>query len=457
MPNTNYPNGFPNGVAIRDVPFDIKQGGAAKTFWVDSNTGSDGNKGTFNSPFATLDYAIGRCTANKGDTIYLAANHLETLTAAGSVTADVAGISIIGLGDGTNKPTFLFGTATTASFLISAAGVTVKNVLGVAGFDSLANPFHIIGDDVNIDVEWRDGSATVEAVRAMFLSGVQRNKVNLTYHGFIAGNACVNAIRLAACTDILLDVNFYGVASTSIVEFHTSACSNITCSGYYYNSGTTDLSKDIVDTVTGSTWFVSGYDGAAGASFSGGSASPLASDDVSAVSAQVTALQADVGNPSARSNMTSVEAMMGNPDTAGESLYSPSGSLLIVTKTLTSSAVVQAGVDITGTSTDGTLIVEDILMSTDATGLAAGTNFQIDSDNAKGVTTIFAETVANLGANATETLATGSVTSVKGVVLESGKKLIAKSTVADCTGAGTITLVILFRRVNGAANITAAS
>ena len=32
--------------------------------------GSDGNPGTFNAPFGTLDYAIGRCTANWGHYFY---------------------------------------------------------------------------------------------------------------------------------------------------------------------------------------------------------------------------------------------------------------------------------------------------------------------------------------------------------------------------------------------------
>ncbi|KKL11459.1 hypothetical protein LCGC14_2545630, partial [marine sediment metagenome] len=71
-------------------------------FWVDSGAGSNGNAGTFNKPFATLDFAIGRTTANHGDEIHLKPGHAETLTAASDIDFDVAGITVIGHGYGTN-------------------------------------------------------------------------------------------------------------------------------------------------------------------------------------------------------------------------------------------------------------------------------------------------------------------------------------------------------------------
>src|SRR4030095_6142797 len=107
---------------------------ATTYFFVSSTTGSNGNDGSSpQSAFATIDYAIGKCTANKGDTIVVMQNHAETLTAAGSITADVAGINIIGLGTGTDRPELTFSTATTASFLITAANVLVANIVGISG------------------------------------------------------------------------------------------------------------------------------------------------------------------------------------------------------------------------------------------------------------------------------------------------------------------------------------
>jgi hypothetical protein len=104
--------------------------------------------------------------------------------------------------------------------------------------------------------------------------------LNLTVRGQTSGGtAPVNAVRLVGCNTGRIVADFYGRASTGEVEFVTTACTNIEVTGYMYNSGTTDASKDVVDTVTGSTWFASVYDGAAGAQVSGGSAAAISIDD----------------------------------------------------------------------------------------------------------------------------------------------------------------------------------
>lgn len=153
---SNYPNGFPNGVDIRGIPVLNTYGG--NLFWVDSGNGSDQkSRGTERRPFATLDYAVGRCTANNGDIILLKAGHAETITADSGVDIDVAGIAVIGLGTGDDRPTFTFTTAVAADFKLAAANTTVKNILFVAGIDALTGPVEISADDCAlIDSEYRD-------------------------------------------------------------------------------------------------------------------------------------------------------------------------------------------------------------------------------------------------------------------------------------------------------------
>lgn len=85
------------------------------------------------SPFATLDYAIGQCRANKGDVIYVDRDHAETVTGAGGIAADVAGITIIGLGSYNQRPRFLMDGAASVTMAISAADVTVRNLVFAAG------------------------------------------------------------------------------------------------------------------------------------------------------------------------------------------------------------------------------------------------------------------------------------------------------------------------------------
>lgn len=74
-------------------------------FYVDSGSGSDaaGYGALPETPTATIDYAIGLCTADNGDIIIVLPGHVETITGTG-ITVDIAGISVFGLGKGSLMP-----------------------------------------------------------------------------------------------------------------------------------------------------------------------------------------------------------------------------------------------------------------------------------------------------------------------------------------------------------------
>lgn len=147
MPISNFPQGFKDGVTLRGVP--ITQSHPGKVFWVSNAStlqagqrgGSDGNRGTFESPFSTLDYAIGQCTASRGDIIFIKPGHAETISTATAVAADVAGVAIIGLGTGSLRPTFTFDTATTATIGVTAADIAFKNIIFTANFADIVSVF----------------------------------------------------------------------------------------------------------------------------------------------------------------------------------------------------------------------------------------------------------------------------------------------------------------------------
>lgn len=157
MPISNYPNGFMDGVTIRGVPITMTNPG--EVFWVNSTTvlakggvgGSNGNPGTYQKPFATIDYAIGKCKASRGDVIMVMPGHTETISAAGGITADVAGVAIVGLGRGSLRPTITLDTATTATFLISAANVMVHNLILTANFADIVRMFDVTAAEAHID------------------------------------------------------------------------------------------------------------------------------------------------------------------------------------------------------------------------------------------------------------------------------------------------------------------
>jgi hypothetical protein len=101
-------------------------------------------------PFATLDYAVGKCTANNGDIIYVMPGHAETISAAGGLDLDVAGITIIGLGSGTLQPTVTLGTADTADVDVDAANITVENIHFRANFADIAAAIDVNATDFTL-------------------------------------------------------------------------------------------------------------------------------------------------------------------------------------------------------------------------------------------------------------------------------------------------------------------
>lgn len=130
---SNYPYGFTNGVTIRNLAINVSPNG--KVYYVCNSTtppvggiaGSNGNPGTYQKPFASIDYAIGKCVAGRGDIIYVMPQHNEVIAAASGVDADVDNITIIGMGTGADQARCTF-TAATATFDIDADGVTVTGL-----------------------------------------------------------------------------------------------------------------------------------------------------------------------------------------------------------------------------------------------------------------------------------------------------------------------------------------
>lgn len=148
MPLSNFNNGFAQGVAIRGVP--ILQTHPGKVFWVGNSTanvlqghrgGSNGNNGSFGSPYATLAYAVSQCVANRGDIIILKPGHAETISSASALSLSIAGVAIVGLGVGTNRPTFTLDTATTATINVTAANVSIQNCIFTANFADIVSVF----------------------------------------------------------------------------------------------------------------------------------------------------------------------------------------------------------------------------------------------------------------------------------------------------------------------------
>lgn len=152
------------------------QGGLAsasvtgRTFWVDSSDGdasdSDG-RGTFSEPFETIDYAVSKCTASRGDVILVKPGHTETITTAAGIDIDVKGVTVKGLGWSTFRPTITIG-ATGAYVELGGTGCRIENCIITTGIAAVTKALVLNGTGCIVsDCEFRIGDAAYHALNAI--------------------------------------------------------------------------------------------------------------------------------------------------------------------------------------------------------------------------------------------------------------------------------------------------
>lgn len=250
--------------------------------------GPDADGGNRVFPTLTAALADANVVASRGDVIYILPGYTETITAAAGQAISKAGLTIIGLGSGSLRPTFSFTTAITASFDISAANTTIQNCVFTAGFDAITAMINVSGADVAfLDCEFNTNSGTVGAVlgiltaataarfrveRCRFLgpatnSGTTttaqiKHEVGVDYvikDNYFTGKMTQAILNATAVLRGLIDNNRFVVATgTLAISVHASSTPFITNNRINVPSGTTPI--------TAAAGFVAGnvYSAAAG-------------------------------------------------------------------------------------------------------------------------------------------------------------------------------------------------
>ena len=126
--------------------------------------------------FETIQAGIDSCTANAEDIVYVLPGHTETITA--QIDMDTAGVKLIGLGQGSLRPTISVN-GTIDGFDISAANVHIENIGFAILTTDLATAF------INVDA----ANATLKNIYGIC---------------DIAGKAVVDAITVTANADDLV-------------------------------------------------------------------------------------------------------------------------------------------------------------------------------------------------------------------------------------------------------------
>ena len=536
---------FPSGLRSRGVP--LPSGGIPPTggnvFHVDSGhaNASDSGPGTNpNHPMSTLDAAIALCTANNGDQIWVYPGHAETVSAAAGLDLDVAGITIIFLGNGNDRGTVTFGTAIGADMDVDAADITLINPRFVAGLDNLTAPLDVNSARFKMfGATYQDGT-TINTIRVLVADA---NADNMVIDGFefidgdAAGTQKQSLFQIAAATGVTLrNIKSTGDYATGVIENNT-AWIDALLENLVLDNANTSPTVALLLQGTSTGWVrnsslrvasgVTGYTAVNDMQFDNvgvvGTDQQAAGDGVVGQLADAAATGAVTATDTLVAYIKQIITMLGptelDVDTLGEilaggagittwptavaygnsvnmaeviayiqdgvrrgtgttmaanksvadaigfdgsavvaatagMLRTAAGTLFVVKKALTSSAIVQAGVDVTGVSSVGDIQIEDVVITADATGLAGGTNLTLETNNAKGATPFFSNAITALGAQGNISLR--SATTRENTVLESTKKIVAKCTVADCTGTGTIDVYLICRRLADNATLAAA-
>lgn len=237
-------------------------------YWVHSGTGNAGNSGLEpNKALATIDSAVGKCTAGRGDTIIALPGHVETVATANGLDLDVAGIRVIFLGDGANRASVNL-TATASTIRVNANNVAVYGMSVTGGIDAVALCVDVNGktDVVFKDLRYRDvtGQCTVFFKAAnnsdrLVIDGVK-------YLGDAAAGTSA-AFQFDGCDDLTFkSFDIVGNFANSAIEFITTASARVRIDSgpdgsFIWTQNSADLC--IKDTITGSTGNITGRGGLA--------------------------------------------------------------------------------------------------------------------------------------------------------------------------------------------------
>lgn len=138
-------------------------------WYVNSAASAGGDGATPASAKTTLAAAL--AIAISGDRIFIAPGHTETVTGAAWLTWSQSGITVIGLGVGSNRPTFTW-SATASQIIISGSNNILSNIRCTSSVDECVLLFSITGSNVMLDrVDYFETAAAQAVAFAAFTTG----------------------------------------------------------------------------------------------------------------------------------------------------------------------------------------------------------------------------------------------------------------------------------------------
>lgn len=222
-----------NGVISSNVPREP----LGRVFYVDSVNGTASNDAlSWGTAVTTVDLALAKTVANRGDRVYMAPWHVETEagTDAKIWTMSKVGVSLLGVKQGYQMPTFTF-TDDGALASVTGANCIVQNCKFVSDVVDLASALTLgaASDGTVIDgCEFRDGdSASLEIVYGISITALASDITiqNCKFITFAGGSGTESAILGIGAHDRLNIVHnvFSGDWNDAVADLATTASLNI--------------------------------------------------------------------------------------------------------------------------------------------------------------------------------------------------------------------------------------
>jgi hypothetical protein len=229
--------------------------GRGQTWYVDSAVdGTDGSSP--DTALGTLDEAFAKCVDSQGDVIVVMPNHAETITGVGGIAHDVAGVSVIGLGVGNQRPRFLMDGATTVTYLISAADAYIENLVFAAGHADIVTCIGIstgVGATIK-NCEFVDNIATENFLSAITSTGAANTADMLTVEDCFFYSADAAALGFIMVTDDIVGLK---VMRNVVVSEGTGLATLITCATGKDTRGTRVMWNFLSSKATAGNLFIS--------------------------------------------------------------------------------------------------------------------------------------------------------------------------------------------------------
>ena len=225
-----------------------------------------------NALVTTLDAGLAKCRAGYQDIVYALPGHAENVTATTCILANqVAGAQVIGLGNGSYRPTFTF-TATASQWNVTVSNMRFSNLAFVAAANGITKAILFTGTDNtmdNCDFLCATSAALyalipVEVAAAAHRTTIARNVFRTTgatgaitevinvagasdltkiiQNEFLVANATSLVINVAAAvaTNLVIANNQIAVtaataAAVGVIILGAAAMTGYVCSNYIYN------------------------------------------------------------------------------------------------------------------------------------------------------------------------------------------------------------------------------